>query len=110
VKFAGLSLRDRSLLRVNNALQASRKDGGKTKKEQGAKPCSKIVSTLNFPENLDLILIDGATLLVRARVPPETWTTRLKPLGQPEVALVDYLFRLVTIFGNDCSKFEQSAK
>ena len=32
------------------------------KKEQGIKPCSKIVSTLNFPENLDLILIVEATL------------------------------------------------
>jgi hypothetical protein len=80
------------------------------KKEQGASPALKIVSTLNFPENLDLILIDGATLLVRARVPPETWTTRLEPLGQPEPALVDHLFRLVTIFSNDCSKFEQFAK
>jgi hypothetical protein len=30
-----------------------------------------------FPENLDLILIDGATPLVRVRAPPETWTTRL---------------------------------
>jgi hypothetical protein len=29
-----------------------------------------------FPEYLDLSLIDGATLLVRARAPPETWTTR----------------------------------
>jgi hypothetical protein len=60
-----------------------------------------------FPENLDLILIDGTTLLVRVRAPPETWTTRLRPLGQPEPALLDHLFRLVTIFGNDCSKFEQ---
>jgi hypothetical protein len=33
-----------------------------------------------FPDNLDLILMDGATLLVRARAPPETWTTRLKTL------------------------------
>ena len=48
------------------------------------KPCSKIVSTLNFPENLDLILIVEATLLVRVRAPPETWTTKLEPLGQPE--------------------------
>ena len=63
-----------------------------------------------FPENLDLILIDGATLLVRVRAPPETWTTRLEPLGQPEPALLDHLVRLVTIFSNDCSKFEQSAK
>ena len=54
--------------------------------------------------------MDGATLLVRARAPPETWTTRLEPLGQPEPALVDYLFRLVINFSNDCSKFGQSAK
>jgi hypothetical protein len=80
------------------------------KKEQGIKPCSKIVSTLNFPENLDLILIVEATLLVRVRAPPETWTTKLEPLGQPELELVDHLFRLVTIFGNLCSKFQQSAK
>jgi len=30
---------------------------------------------------MDLILIDGATLLVRVRAPPETWTTRLRPSG-----------------------------
>ena len=47
------------------------------KKEQGSVPCSKIVSTLNFLENLDLILIVEATLLVRVRAPPETWTTKL---------------------------------
>jgi hypothetical protein len=63
-----------------------------------------------FPENLDLILIDGATLLVRARAPPETWTTRLEPCDQSEPSLVDYLFSLVIIFSNDCSKFEQPAK
>jgi hypothetical protein len=68
------------------------------------------VSTLNFPENLDLILIVEATLLVRVRAPPETWTTKLEPLGQPEPELVDHLFRLVTIFSNDCSKFQHSAK
>jgi hypothetical protein len=80
------------------------------KKEQGAKPCSKIVSTLNFLANVDLILIVEATLLMRVRAPPETWTTKLEPLGQPELGLVDHLFRLVTIFGNVCSKFQQSAK
>jgi hypothetical protein len=47
------------------------------KKEQGSEPCSKIVSTLNFLENLDLLLIVEATLLVRVRAPPETWTTKL---------------------------------
>src|SRR6266550_760531 len=80
------------------------------KKRAGRKPCSKNCVDPIFPENLDLILIDGATLLVRARAPPETWTTRLEPCGQPEPALVDHLFRLVIIFSNDCSKFEQSAK
>jgi hypothetical protein len=50
------------------------------KKEQGASPAPKIVSTL-FPANLDLILIAGLTLLVRVRAPPETWTTRPQPSG-----------------------------
>jgi hypothetical protein len=59
---------------------------------------------------LGLILIDEATLLVRVRAPPETWTTRLQPFGQPEPERVDHLFRLVTIFSNDCSKLQQSAK
>ena len=68
------------------------------------------MSTLNFLENLDLILIVEATLLVRVRAPPETWTTKLEPLGQPEAEFVDYLSRLVIIFGNVCSKFQQSAK
>jgi hypothetical protein len=80
------------------------------KKSRAISPALKIVSTL-FPRKiLDLILIDGATLLVRARAPPETWTTRLQPFGQPEPELVDHLFRLVINFSNDCSKFEQSAK
>src|SRR5258706_16162483 len=80
------------------------------KKEQGGKPCSKNCVDPISPKNLDLILMDGATLLVRARAPPETRTTRLEPCGQPEPALVDHLFRLVIIFSNDCSNFEQSAK
>jgi hypothetical protein len=80
------------------------------KKEQGDKPCSKNCVDPISPKNLDLILIYGATLLLRARAPPETWTTRLQPFGQPEPALVDYLFRLVINFSNDCSNFEQFAK
>ena len=47
-----------------------------TKKSRAGSPALKIVSTL-FPRKFDLILIGGATLLVRVRVPPETWTTRL---------------------------------
>jgi hypothetical protein len=68
------------------------------------------VSTLISSQTLDLLLIVEATLLVRVRAPPETWTTKLEPLGQPEPELVDDLFGLVTIFSNDCSKFQQSAK
>jgi hypothetical protein len=81
-----------------------------TKKEQGTKPCSKNCVDPISPKMLDLILVDGATLLVRARAPPETWTTRLDPCGQPATALVDHLFRLVIIFSNDCSKLEQFVK
>jgi hypothetical protein len=62
------------------------------KKRAGLGALLKIVSTLNFLENLDLILIVEATLLVRVRAPPETWTTKLEPLGQLEAELVDYLF------------------
>src|ERR1700692_2411391 len=68
------------------------------KKRAGRKPRSNVVSTLFPRTKLDLILADGVTLLVRARAPPETWTTRLQPSGQPELKLVDYLFCLVTIF------------
>jgi hypothetical protein len=57
----------------------ARKEAQK-KKEQGAKPCSKNCVDPISPQRLDLILIDGATLLVRARAPPETWTTRLQTL------------------------------
>jgi hypothetical protein len=46
------------------------------KKRAGPKPCSKTVSTL-FTRMLDLFLTERATLLVRVRAPPETWTTRL---------------------------------
>jgi len=81
-----------------------------SKKKSRAKPCSKNCVDPISPKNLDLILIDGATLLVRARAPPETRTTRLQPCGQPEPALVDHLFRFVINFSNDCSKFEQFAK
>jgi hypothetical protein len=79
------------------------------KKEQGPRPALKIVSTL-FPRKFGFDLDCGLTLLVRARAPPETWTTRLQPCGQPEPVVVDHLFRLVTIFSNDCSKIEQFAK
>jgi hypothetical protein len=78
-----------------------------SKKRAGREPCSKNCVDPISPKNLDLILVDGATLLVRARAPPETWTTRLQPCGQPEPLLLDHLFRLVIIFSNDCSKFGQ---
>jgi hypothetical protein len=80
------------------------------KKKSRVKPRSENCVDPISPKNLDLILIDGATLLVRVRAPPETWTTRLQPCGWPEPALVADLFGLVTIFSNHCSKFEQSVK
>jgi hypothetical protein len=73
-------------------------------------PARKIVSTLLSPLIEDLILIGGATPLVRVRAPPETWTTRHWPYDLPEATLVDEIFRLVINFGNECSKFEQFAK
>jgi hypothetical protein len=67
------------------------------------------VSTL-FPQNSDLILIDGVTLLVRAGLLPRLGPPDLNLPAQPEPEVVDHLFHLVTIFGNECSKFEQIAK
>jgi hypothetical protein len=82
---------------------------GSRKKEQGVSPARKIVSTL-FARNLDLILVGGATLLVRARAPPETWTTRRWSYDLSAPIFVDQIFALVIIFGNECSKLEQFAK
>jgi hypothetical protein len=99
--------------RVSDFASKAREQGVKlapSKKRAGHEALLEKLCRPYFPANLDLILIDGATLLVRARAPPETWTTRLKPLGQPEPALVDHLDGLVTISGNDCSKFEHFAK
>jgi hypothetical protein len=87
----------------------SKKEKNLKKKEQGPSPAQKLCRPY-FPAKLDLILFGGATLLVRARAPPETWTTRLQPYGQPEVVVVDHLFRLVINFSNDCSKFMHLAK
>ncbi|MDE2332380.1 MAG: hypothetical protein KGK16_16585 [Bradyrhizobium sp.] len=85
-----------------------KKRAGQAKKRAGQKALlKKIVSTLFSPVNSDLILIGGATLLVRVRAPPETWTNRLRPHGQPEAVLVDHLFRHVINFSNDFSEFER---
>jgi hypothetical protein len=46
------------------------------KKEQGGEPCSKNCVDPVVPADSDFVLIGGVTLLVRVRVPPETWTTR----------------------------------
>jgi hypothetical protein len=75
------------------------------KKEQGTEPRSKNCVDPIFPETLDLILIDRVSLLPRDRAPPETWTTRLQPSGQPEPARLDQVFWFVTNFSNYCSKF-----
>ncbi len=77
--------------------------------EQGGYPAPGIVSTL-FPRKLDLLLIGGVAPLVRARAPPETWTTRLRPRGRPEPAVVDHLFRVVINFSIDCPRFGQSVR
>jgi hypothetical protein len=47
------------------------------KNEQGSGPCSENCVDPLFPASSDLIFFGGVTLLVRARAPPETWTTRL---------------------------------
>jgi hypothetical protein len=49
------------------------------KKEQGGKPCSKNCVDPISPKNLDLILIDGVTLLVRVGLLPR--------LGPPDLNL-----------------------
>jgi hypothetical protein len=80
------------------------------KKEQGSEPCSKIVSTLNFLENLDLLLICRGDAACARQGSSRDLDHQALPLGQPEFELVDHLFLLVTIFGNVCSKFQHSAK
>jgi hypothetical protein len=45
------------------------------KEEQGGKPCSR--NCVDPVSRLILNLIERATLLVRVRAPPETWTTSL---------------------------------
>jgi len=57
------------------AIARAAQDGAQKKSRAMRSPAPKIVSTL-FTRCLDLILIGGATLLLRVRVPPETWTTR----------------------------------
>lgn len=64
------------------------------KKEQGESPAQKLSRSIYVPEKIDVILIDGVALPMRAKTPPETWTSRLEPLGRPELALLDYLFIL----------------
>jgi hypothetical protein len=60
----------------SNAQALQKKPAAKEKKSRAQALLQKLCRPY-FPENLDLILIDGATLLVRARAPPETWTTKL---------------------------------
>jgi hypothetical protein len=46
------------------------------KKRAGLQPCSKNCVDPVVPADFNFVLIGGVTLLVRVRVPPETWTTR----------------------------------
>jgi hypothetical protein len=72
----GISLKpSRKRSRAQALLQ--RNKPAQKKKRAGRQALLQKLCRPYFPENLDLILIDGATLLVRARAPPETWTTRL---------------------------------
>jgi hypothetical protein len=68
-----------------------------SKKRAGPRALLEKLCRPYLPANLSLILLSGATLLVRVRVPPETWTTRLG-FGGPACAhkLLDHLCRLVT--------------
>jgi hypothetical protein len=61
------------------AVRSEQSEAAFAKKRAGPKPRSKIVSTLFSPKNLDLILIDGVTLLVRAGLLPR--------LGPPDFNL-----------------------
>jgi hypothetical protein len=62
------------------------------------------VSTL-FPAIAGLILKQDGAALLRARVPPETWTTRRRLSGRRlRDELLDHYFRRVTFFSNECSK------
>jgi hypothetical protein len=54
---------------------------GFKKNEQGSGPCSENCVDPLFPASSDLIFFGGVTLLLRARAPPETWTTRLPNVG-----------------------------
>ena len=68
------------------------------------------MSTLFSREIWILALIwRGDAAFSRVRVPPETWTTKLR-LGEPDTKFVDHLSPLVIIFGNECSKFMQFGK
>jgi hypothetical protein len=80
------------------------------KKKQGREALlAKIVSTL-LSRKFDLILFGGATLLVRVRVPPETWTIRPVLSASLRLQLLDHPVRFVINFGNDCSNFAQFRK
>ena len=54
---------------------ARQRRGHAKKEEQGGKPCSR--NCVDPISRLILDLIERATLLVRVRAPPETWTTSL---------------------------------
>ena len=68
------------------------------KKEQGGEALLGKLCRPYLPELLDLSLMNGLTLLERARAPPETWTTRLCPCRPPELRVVADLFLFVINF------------
>jgi hypothetical protein len=84
----------------------------RSRSEQKKSRASALLEKLCRPyiPEIELIFIDEVTLLVRVGLLPRLGPPGFQPCGWPENDLVDHLFRLVTIFGNDCSKYEQSAK
>jgi hypothetical protein len=82
IRFAALDPREISRPRLKKkGVTPKRRAGGKQallknkKEEQGGKPCSR--NCVDPVSRLILDLIERATLLVRVRAPPETWTTSL---------------------------------
>ena len=80
------------------------------KKERGPGPAQNCVDPI-VPDIRDLILIDGATLrAARQGLLPRLGPPDFNLSASLRIWMLDQLFSLVIIFGNDCSKFEQLPK
>jgi hypothetical protein len=81
-----------ALVRMSGSLNGFEIRSADKKRAGHRAPLQTLCRPYFSPENLDLILIDRVTLLLRDRAPPETWTTRLQPYGQPEIVTLDQVF------------------